>query len=111
MSRTATCGTDSGYSRHRRNGEDVCDPCRAAHNCAEAVRQARKRGEVTLAHVPCVDCGNPSSSGRCQACGHKLGGKNRSLHRMESAEDLGYHGGWERDGLIWRPTEPKREAS
>lgn len=26
-----TCGTRSGYSRHRRKGEDACDPCRQAN--------------------------------------------------------------------------------
>jgi predicted lipoprotein len=25
-------GTNSGYAAHRRFGDDVCDPCRKAHN-------------------------------------------------------------------------------
>lgn len=27
----APCGTQAAYQRHRRNGEDACDRCRAAH--------------------------------------------------------------------------------
>lgn len=34
--RAAACGTDSGYRRHRRAGEDACDGCRAAHAAAQA---------------------------------------------------------------------------
>ena len=25
------CGTDAGYQAHRKDGEDACDPCAAAH--------------------------------------------------------------------------------
>jgi hypothetical protein len=34
------CGTDAGYSRHRRRGETICDDCRTAHRTAQ--RQRRK---------------------------------------------------------------------
>lgn len=29
--RVARCGTPGGYGRHRRQGEEICDPCRDAH--------------------------------------------------------------------------------
>lgn len=32
------CGTDAGYVRHRRNLEDACGPCLAAHRLANATR-------------------------------------------------------------------------
>lgn len=36
----AACGTDAGYQRHRRDGEQPCDECREAHTRAEAGRRA-----------------------------------------------------------------------
>lgn len=33
------CGTDQGYKRHRRHGEDACAPCRAAHADANRARR------------------------------------------------------------------------
>lgn len=39
------CGTDSGYRRHRRLGQDACGPCLEAH--AHATR--RNKGERTAA--------------------------------------------------------------
>lgn len=38
----ATCGTDSGYYRHRRMNTPACDPCRAAHAAATRARVVRK---------------------------------------------------------------------
>jgi WhiB family transcriptional regulator, redox-sensing transcriptional regulator len=35
----ARCGTDSGYRRHRRWGEDPCPECRFAHAIAHRVRK------------------------------------------------------------------------
>lgn len=32
QNRVARCGTNSGYFRHRRLGEDVCGPCITAHS-------------------------------------------------------------------------------
>lgn len=29
---TATCGSLSGHTRHRRRGEEICDACRRAYN-------------------------------------------------------------------------------
>lgn len=37
----ATCGTDGGYYRHRREGTAPCEPCTTAHAAAEADRQRR----------------------------------------------------------------------
>lgn len=41
----AECGSPSGYGRHRRNGEDACEPCRRAHNARKREwREQRQRG-------------------------------------------------------------------
>lgn len=37
----AGCGTDGGYTRHRRMGEATCGPCRDAH-----ARAQRERGQA-----------------------------------------------------------------
>lgn len=37
----ARCGTDSGYARHRRNDEDACAPCKAAHSIANPSRRRK----------------------------------------------------------------------
>lgn len=34
------CGTDKGYQRHYRNGEEICDRCRDAHTTAVKNRRA-----------------------------------------------------------------------
>ena len=39
----APCGTDGGYRRHRDNGEDACDPCKAAHAFDTHARRMRSR--------------------------------------------------------------------
>lgn len=39
----AKCGTVSGYNRHRREGEETCELCRAAHNLASSERVRRHR--------------------------------------------------------------------
>lgn len=39
----AQCGHDSGYYRHRRNNEPVCDDCYEAHSQAESQRYSRRR--------------------------------------------------------------------
>lgn len=44
----ATCGTDSGYCRHRRLGEPTCDACRAAHSDATYAR-TKKNGRKSRA--------------------------------------------------------------
>lgn len=39
--KVAACGTDAGYSRHRKNGEDACDACKKAHTDYERARAYR----------------------------------------------------------------------
>lgn len=34
------CGTDAAYQRHKKRGEEACDPCKDAH----AIRLAQYRG-------------------------------------------------------------------
>jgi hypothetical protein len=44
----AACGTPGGYQRHRRNGEEVCGPCREARRVDQQDRRAlRTRQTVT----------------------------------------------------------------
>lgn len=35
----APCGTNAAYFRHRRDGEDACEPCKQAHALAKAERE------------------------------------------------------------------------
>jgi WhiB family redox-sensing transcriptional regulator len=37
------CGTEAGYMRHRRRGEQTCQPCKNAGNEAWKQRKARQR--------------------------------------------------------------------
>lgn len=40
----AACGTDAGYTRHRKTlHDDPCTACKAAHSAAEAARARRRR--------------------------------------------------------------------
>lgn len=41
--RPAVCGTDSGYYKHRRLGEQACGACTAAHTDANTRRVARQK--------------------------------------------------------------------
>lgn len=38
----APCGTDAGYHRHRRAGEDACDPCKKAASDAVIARKKKR---------------------------------------------------------------------
>lgn len=38
----AVCGTDSGYHKHRRLGEETCVACRKAHRSAAIIRELRQ---------------------------------------------------------------------
>lgn len=40
------CGSETAYKRHKRHGEDPCDPCKRAHADGEKARAARRRGEA-----------------------------------------------------------------
>jgi hypothetical protein len=46
---TAECDTRSGYNKHRRNGEEACDPCKAAHARHEQDQRRRRRLERSAA--------------------------------------------------------------
>lgn len=48
---SAACGTESGYTAHRRRGEDACGPCRAArrHGERRRVQQRRARARTEAA--------------------------------------------------------------
>ena len=39
----AACPSASGYNRHRRNGEPVCDGCRQAYNAAQRSYYQRRK--------------------------------------------------------------------
>lgn len=39
--KVAACGTDAGYSRHRKRAEDACDACKRAHSDYEKARAYR----------------------------------------------------------------------
>lgn len=41
--RIATCGTESGYSKHRRTGEESCEACKKAWRDGERRRAARRK--------------------------------------------------------------------
>lgn len=59
----ARCGTDAGYYRHRRHGEDACAACRAAHSKAtQSYRDRRKAAGRPLAKAK-----NPTKT--CPICG------------------------------------------
>ncbi len=42
----AMCGTESGYKRHRRQGEEACGECKAALKVARLNREARRAREL-----------------------------------------------------------------
>lgn len=42
----AACGTEGGYSRHRREGTHICEHCAAAHREANARRAKRRPSTV-----------------------------------------------------------------
>lgn len=46
----AECGTESGYNRHRRDGEHPCAACATAASAAGALRRARQ-ADAHAAHI------------------------------------------------------------
>lgn len=54
---TAVCGTESGYTRHRRLAEPACDPCLAARR-----ESGRERTERRLARLARVEEANAPES-------------------------------------------------
>ena len=58
----AACGTAAGRTKHKRNGEPVCDPCRLAYNAKarkDAAAKAEREGRV-IAPRPVPKCGTVS---------------------------------------------------
>lgn len=44
------CGTESGYTTHRRKGEEPCNRCKSAHVAAvQKSNEARKRRHIAAA--------------------------------------------------------------
>ena len=41
-------GTSAGYQKHRRDGEEACDPCRIAKSARSADERHRDTEEVAL---------------------------------------------------------------
>lgn len=50
--KTAECGTDSGWYKHRRLNEPTCQPCRLAHNAATSGRQRAATRDPIPAYTP-----------------------------------------------------------
>lgn len=44
--RVTPCPSEAAYRRHKRNGEDACDGCLAAHAEYERTRWQRTRGQA-----------------------------------------------------------------
>lgn len=62
MTTQDACGTEIGYFRHRRAGEDPCMPCRQAHSTA---RRDRKYGLAPGEYARML----AQQGGRCLVCG------------------------------------------
>jgi hypothetical protein len=104
----ARCGTNSGYFRHRRLDEPICQPCRDAHNSyrvsirpknprplapcgtVSAYARHRKRGEQPC--QPCKDAANAEQKARRAAnpqhvAQHRryIAARGRALSRLAEA--------------------------
>jgi len=73
----AECGTEAGYKRHRRLGEETCVDCRRAVRAAQEDRAARHAAGVPVAtRAKVAPCGTPAGYSRhrnhredpCAAC-------------------------------------------
>lgn len=64
---TGRCGTYGGYQRHKRDGEDACEPCREANN-TYARDYRRRTGQTSSTLMPldavCPNCGHPILDGQ-----------------------------------------------
>jgi hypothetical protein len=66
----AECGTEAGYKRHRRLGEETCADCRRAVREAQEDRAARHAAGVPLAtRAKVAHCGTPAGYGRHRSRG------------------------------------------
>lgn len=63
-------GTYRGAAQHRRRGEDLCEPCRAADNLYQQERRAAARK-----HEPAAPCGTRSGHARHVAAGEEPCGR------------------------------------
>jgi hypothetical protein len=69
---SARCGTDSGYYRHRNQGDlPACGKCRDAHAAAERARVAGRRKPIRY----CMACGGQTRTkhATCYQCRRILG--------------------------------------
>ena len=62
----AVCGTNGGYQRHRRQGEEPCDPCREAKSAYNRAYNAERRQrppepETFTIQIRCPYCGGPTT--------------------------------------------------
>jgi hypothetical protein len=61
----AECGTEAGYKRHRRLGEETCQDCRRAVRNAQADRAARHAAGIPVAtRAKVAPCGTPAGYAR-----------------------------------------------
>lgn len=61
----AECGTEAGYKRHRRLGEETCEHCRRAVREAQADRSARHAAGIPVAtRAKVAPCGTPAGYAR-----------------------------------------------
>jgi len=57
--RVSKCGTQAGYVGHQKNGEEPCDPCRAAKTEYDRARWRKSHPVPRIAK-----CGTPSGANR-----------------------------------------------
>lgn len=92
----AACGTVSGYSRHRRLKEEVCEPCRLAnreHKREYNRKHAKSQPTRVRKQYVRGECGSESgySAHRthkeriCDACREAHNGKQRDRRRVRAA--------------------------
>ena len=87
--RLAQCGTPSGYSRHRREGTEPCQPCLAANRDynREADRRRREReGRKPRKERKLQPCGTSAAARRHHRKGEPLCDLCREKHREDMSE-------------------------
>ena len=90
----AECGTEAGYKRHRRLGEETCVDCRRAVRAAQEDRAARHAAGVPVAtRAKVAPCGTPAGYSRhrnhreepCAAC-RKANNEYLQAYRTATSE-------------------------
>jgi hypothetical protein len=110
MPRTAQCGTDSGYYRHRRKlNEEPCDACKAAH-----AARWRENKQDPLPQCPCGTRLRIRDATYCSRCRRNDERRARRAEKQHTVEDEHEHekpapDRWERRGLIWHPVYEQRD--